>query len=134
MWVIGVCKVAEWGGLGGGMRGRLTKQTQQHVNDWWIRVKGIQKFLCYSFNFSVNLKVYQNYKLPKNVTWNFSKRWKLNLLPTDVQQRDFYGIVLQKGNTVIPKGRSQMQSKAMISILINPNKHWMEKTPPINNV
>lgn len=27
-----------------------------------------------------------------------------------------------------------MQGKAMISIGINPNKHWMEKTIPKNNV
>lgn len=35
-----------------------------------------------------------------------------------------------KGNTIIPEGRSDMQemeSKEMISIWINPNKHWLEK-------
>lgn len=57
----------EDGGKGGKEIEQVIKQMRQHFNNWLIWLKYMGIFLSYSCNFSVNLKLYQNFKVTKNV-------------------------------------------------------------------
>lgn len=63
----------------------------------------------------------------------FLKQMKTEFITNRCSGKEFLrDYILQKGNTIIPEGRSEkqeeMESKEMISIWVNPNKHWLEKT------
>lgn len=48
------------------VRAHIHTHNRMYAKNWWTWVNGIKEFFVFYFNFYVNMKLYQNEKLPKN--------------------------------------------------------------------